>query len=275
MSSGGKKQTTTVQNNDPWSGAVPYINQLLQGASKNLNTGYTPYQGPTVAGFSPDQLASQQAYRDRYADANTSMGVANTFLNGVASGSISNPYAGDNQYLQGVIDNSNADITKAYTNSTLPNSLAQFNSGGAFGGSAMQQALSTNQQDLADRLANNTTNLRYSEYNRQANQYQQDLQNRFNAVGAMNGVQSLGLNAAEGLARSGALQQALQQQAIDDNRADWDKVQSQYGNNLSLLASAIGSINGGSSSTTGANPNYKSAGENAAGYAALLASLYA
>lgn len=68
----------------------------------------------------------------------------------------------------------------------------------------------------------------------------------------------------------------MYQQAIDDDRAqftearDWDK------NNLGLLSNALGSIKGGTSSqaNTGANPNYKSAAENTASYAAILASLW-
>lgn len=274
MSSGGSRQTTTVQNNDPWSGAVPYINQLLQGASSNLNTGYTPYQGATVAGFSGDQAAAQNLTRNLVNSNQSLNSNAASLANQVVQGTIKNPYAGQNPYLQQMIDASNGDITKAYTNATLPNSLAQFNSGGAFGGSAMQQVLSTNQADLANSIARNTSGLRSEDYNRQAALAQQQIQNQLGAVNTLGQIQQMNFADADALARQGALQQGLQQQAINDDRADWDKVQSQYGNNLSLLAQAIGSINGGSSSSTGANPNYKSAGENAAGYAALIASLY-
>lgn len=45
-------------------------------------------------------------------------------------------------------------------------------------------------------------------------------------------------------------------------------------NRLGALTNALGSIQGGTSQQTGANPNYRSAGQNAAGYAALIASLW-
>ena len=49
---------------------------------------------------------------------------------------------------------------------------------------------------------------------------------------------------------------------------DWDK------NQLGVLANALGTVQGGSSSATGANPNYRSAGQNTAGYATMLAGLW-
>lgn len=66
------------------------------------------------------------------------------------------------------------------------------------------------------------------------------------------------------------LYQGLYDQGYDDfvEGRDWDQ------NQLGVLANALGSIQGGTSSQTGANPNYRSAGQNAAGYAALLASLW-
>ncbi len=51
--------------------------------------------------------------------------------------------------------------------------------------------------------------------------------------------------------------------------------QRDYGaNRIGLMTNALGAIKGGTSSQTGANPNYVSAGQNAASYAAILASMY-
>jgi len=71
--------------------------------------------------------------------------------------------------------------------------------------------------------------------------------------------------------------------AIGREQSDLDKQYGMYvderdfaANRSGLLNNALASIRGGtaSQSNTGANPNYKSAGENAAGYAAILASLW-
>jgi len=45
-------------------------------------------------------------------------------------------------------------------------------------------------------------------------------------------------------------------------------------NRLGLLTNALGAIQGGTSSTTGANPNYRSGGQNALTAAAIMASMY-
>ncbi|MFD0738229.1 hypothetical protein ACFQZQ_02855 [Lysobacter koreensis] len=49
-----------------------------------------------------------------------------------------NQYAGANPHLNDMIGNAQRDVTESFQNSTQPNMLAQFNAGGAFGGSAMQ-----------------------------------------------------------------------------------------------------------------------------------------
>lgn len=79
---------------------------------------------------------------------------------------------------------------------------------------------------------------------------------------------------ARALMSIGAQQQGLAQNAYDvgyDNFTEWRDWDA---NRLGILTNALGAIQGGTSSQTGANPNYRSAGQNAAGYAALLASLW-
>jgi hypothetical protein len=49
-----------------------------------------------------------------------------------------------------MVSDSQADVTRSYQNSTLPGVLGQFNAGGAYGGTAMQQAMSQSNQDLAE-----------------------------------------------------------------------------------------------------------------------------
>jgi hypothetical protein len=76
----------------------------------------------------------------------------------------------------------------------------QFAQGGAFGGSAMQQASTASQQQLAQSLATNTDNLRYTDYNNQADRWQQGFQNQLaasqqtaqNLLGASNSLNGVG-----------------------------------------------------------------------------------
>lgn len=152
-----------------------------------------------------------------------------------------NPYA-SNAYTDEMIANVNRDVTSQYQNAIAPNLMAQFNQGGAYGGSAHQQALEGSQAALARELAGNATNVRY------ANQ--------------------------DNLMRDWYAQLARQQQLNDANYDQYIDARDWQGRQLGILTNALGSIQGGTTSQTGANPNYRSAGQNAATYATLFASLY-
>jgi len=55
------------------------------------------------------------------------------------------PYAGQNSYLDSVVNNSNRDITNSFLQGAGVQLPTQFAQGGAFGGSAMQQAATASQ----------------------------------------------------------------------------------------------------------------------------------
>ncbi|WP_414488370.1 hypothetical protein [Stenotrophomonas maltophilia] len=277
MSSGKKKTTnTTVSTNDPPAWSVPYFQQALGRASQLSQQPYIGYGGPTVAGFTPDQenafamnrsLADKNAiYRDN----------AGQYVDSVVNGYITNPYSGENPYLGNMIDAANRDITQRYTESTLPTQLAQFNSGGAYGGSAMQQALSQGQQNLAQQLSDTNFQYRNADYDRQAQLWNQDQQLRQNALGFLPQLQQMGYNDTNQILKQGTLQQLLNQQAINDDRQQFNEWRDWDVNRLGLLSNALGAIRGGTGTETktGDNPNYTSAGQNAAGWAAVIASLY-
>lgn len=295
MSSGKKKTTnTTVNTNDPPAWSVPYYQDTLSRASDLSKQPYMGYGGPTVAGFSGDQENAFAMARGQAAQNGQLQANAGDYINRTIAGQYDNPYrdqanqyAGENPYLGNMIDAASRDITQRYTDSTLPTQLAQFNAGGAYGGSAMQQALSAGQQNLAQQLSDTNFQYRNADFDRQAqlaesalnrnsSLYQQDQQNRQGAMSFLPSLQQMGQSDANQLLRNGSLQQALQQQAINDDRDQFNEYRDWDANRLGLLSNALGSIKGGTStgSVTGDNPNYKSASENAAGYAALIASMW-
>lgn len=49
-----------------------------------------------------------------------------------------NRFAGQNPYLNQLVQDSQGDVTRNYTTSIQPGLMAQFNSSGAFGGTAHQ-----------------------------------------------------------------------------------------------------------------------------------------
>ncbi|WDW06039.1 hypothetical protein PWE35_09405 [Stenotrophomonas maltophilia] len=277
MSSGKKKTTnTTVSTNDPPAWSVPYFQQALGRASQLSQQPYIGYGGPTVAGFTPDQENAFEMNRG-LADQNAQWQAnAGKYVNDLINGYSRNPYSGENPYLGNMIDAANRDITQRYTESTLPTQLAQFNSGGAYGGSAMQQALSQGQQNLAQQLSDTNFQYRNADFDRQAQIWNQDQQLRQNALGFLPQLQQMGYNDTNQILKQGTLQQLLNQQAINDDRQQFNEWRDWDVNRAGLLTNALGAIRGGSNSntTTGDNPNYTSAGQNAAGYAAILASLW-
>jgi hypothetical protein len=221
-----------------------------------------------------------------------------------------NPYAGQNTYLDKMVANSNQNITDAYNQNAVPALAAQFASGGAFGGSAMQQAGQQSQDTLAKNLAQSTDNLRFQDYtaqqglaenaiNRSVAAQQTDLArnsalaqqdwqnllsaNQQNAANVVNGSQ--GLNAVNQLQQGylgalggyGQIQQDFAQGNIDQAYNDW--YQKNYGydqQKLNNYGNALNSISGNfqGSSATGANPAYKprtAGGALAAGASGALA----
>ncbi|MBB3226991.1 hypothetical protein FHW69_001592 [Luteibacter sp. Sphag1AF] len=135
----------------------------------------------------------------------------------------------------------------------------------------MQQAQDASQQTLAKSLSDNTSNLRYQDYNAQADRWQQGFQNQLaaaqqnagtilnasNAITGTGALQNQYLNSYAGL---GQLQQDYNQGNIDQAYNDW--YQKNYGYDQQRLANygnALNSTSGSfqSTATTGANPAYR------------------
>lgn len=247
---GGGGTTTTTQNLPDW--AQPYAQQLLQRGSDLSNTAQPQYTGQTVAGLSPTQQQGVDASGQSLAQAGANVGQANAWRNGVLNSSgpqINNPYTGNvtastaadayadpsnNPYLQGVLNQSNQAITNAYSSVTAPQTLAQFRSGGAFGGSAQQQATANNEYQLGQALASNSANIGNNAYNTGAQ------------VASQNAAQQNNVNLANQSVGTAAGQATNQ---LNSNN---------YFNNIGAQAGAIGAAGQ-------ANSNYGNAALNAIG----------
>ena len=172
-----------------------------------------------------------------------------------------------------------------YNKSTVPGMMAQFNAGGAYGGTAHQEAMRDSQGQLAGQLGRISSDMRNQDYNRQAqlaesqlgrNQqaWAQNGSNSLAALGAIPGLNSTKYDDARALMNIGQQQQGWLQNVFDTGYEDFQNSQNWDANRLGVLTNALGAIQGGQSSTNGANPNYRSAGQNAATAAALFASMW-
>lgn len=152
-----------------------------------------------------------------------------------------NPYA-QNPYADQLVGQVTGDITSNYQNAIAPNLMAQFNQGGAYGGSAHLQALQGSQDALGRQLAQASTGIRGQQADILRDEYSKA--------------------------------QGREQQLYDANYNEFLRQQGYGQQALNPLLQALSTIQGGTVSGTAANPNYRSAGQNAATAAAIFASLY-
>src|SRR6185312_2447703 len=198
---GGSSNVTQTQEFKPpeytqqgWKDYLKNVTDVAPGVASAV------YQGPTTAGQSTmSQVAGNMASSlAQYGSPLTATAYGQ--LQNTAAGNNINPYAtmgnayaGDNPYLQSVIDKSNQDITNQFRTGTAAQTDAQSALQGAYGGSSWQQQQQANAKNLASSLANNESNLRMQNYNQSAqlaeNQlqratqgYQQDQANALNAA---------------------------------------------------------------------------------------------
>lgn len=319
MSSGGSKNQTT--NNDPPAWATPYFKTGLNLAQQAAYKPYTPYGGQMVAGLSDDQLAAMGMTREQ-AMGSGMVGQGQAYTQSLLGGqgqyqSMMNPYmgqqtqvgtnayAGQNPYLDSMIGAAHQDITKAYTDSQVPDLMAQFNSGGAYGGTAMADGMARSQQQLASTLGDVSNQFRFQDYttqqglaesalNRSVQAQQADLARngqladawlgrdqqawgdyqgrQMQALGMVPGLNEAGYYGAGQLYQMGQQGQLNQQAQLDALYEQWMAGQNWDTDRLGSLANMLGTIQGGS--TTSANPNYRSAGQNALTAAAIAASFF-
>lgn len=175
-------------------------------------------------------------------------------MTGAAINVASNPYAGQNPYINQLVQDAQGDVTRAYSNTVAPNLMAQFNASGAYGGTAHQAALGESQRQLADQLGQVSTSLRGADYqnqqqlaeadiNRRTQAQSEDLSRNAGLYEALYGRQQDAWNSYQGrqlqalalapqtqqsgyydanmLANIGGAQQGLNQSILDQNYANF------------------------------------------------------
>lgn len=133
----------------------------------NIGGGVNPYMGAqngyidAIGGGDNPFMGQTNAY----------IGASNPLIGGISGGGHvgagTNKFAGDNQYLDRMIASSIRDVTDAYSNSTIPTMLSQFQQGGAFGGTAMQNAATQANNTLAENLGDLSNQYRFQDYQTQ------------------------------------------------------------------------------------------------------------
>lgn len=239
--------TTTTKWTPPdfLGGANGGLNSYMSYASQVLGKPYQQYQGQQIAGQATDQQMGQDIIRARALNG-SGMYTApsdNNYLNTMNGAYMSQA----NPYLNNVIDQSNADIAKAYSKGTAAQTDSSFARSGAFGGSAYNEQKSQNQQDLTDRLANNTNSLRYGNYQTERNN-QMALQG-YGDIAANRDYQD-----ANALMQSGGGQQQYLQRLLNQGQQDFNGATNFLYDTLGRFGNTMNPLLGlGGSSSTASN----------------------
>ncbi len=280
MGKGGGGQNTTVTKSDPPPEVMAQYRQLIAQANKASAAPLQQYQGPIVAGFTPDQTSAfntidqSQGLSKPYTDqANGLINQSTRSLwDGVQKYSPDALRQYENPYQQDVIKATQDQMNnqdQMQQQGVIGNAI----SSGAWGGdrSAVAQAQLAGQQALANKstLANlNAQN--FGQATQQFNQQQQTQlganaqqaglasQGAFGMMNLGNQVQNNALQGANAQLQSGALQQQLGQENLNVPYEQFQQTQAYPFQNLSWLSgisTGLGAGSGGTSSTTAPSPS--------------------
>jgi hypothetical protein len=218
-SGGGSQQTTTTQQLPAW--AQPYAQQILQQGSALSQQGIPQYGGSLVAGLSDMQnQALQQIQQTAGAGTpgvNTAIDTTQNLMQNPMGGyqynqsnvtPQTNPYLGQNPYLQQQVQQAQGVTAQNYATGTAAQTMGQFRNAGAFGGSAQQQYQNQQNQQLGQQLGNIATNMYGQDYANTQNLAQQGINLNTQTQLANNAMNAQYGLAGQSLANQTALQAA-------------------------------------------------------------------
>lgn len=250
MSGGSKNTTTTVNNNEPWSGAQPALNSALSGAQNLYNTGqgFQTYQGPRVADQSSQTQGGLAALT----------GVANSNMNGQGLSGQYQDVINSGGYNSAQMDalNNTRNVANAQFDLNSDPAWAQIRdatiSGVNLGSSGMGRTGSgTNQALLTSGLADAGAR-QYQNFLSRQDAANNSLFNMGNTGFGQLGSAYTGMQApAQTLLGVGSQNDARAQQLIEANIGKFDDEQTAARDRVSYLnaiASGAGSLGGSSTS---------------------------
>lgn len=245
---GGKSSSpsSTTTTTEPWSGAKPYLTDIMAKAQNAYNTmNKESYSGDLYAKPNANQTSANSALLSLVQDPSflAATKAANENVIKTASGDYIDP--SKNTALQGAIEATNRPIIQSFQESVIPGLNSAAIAGGAYGGARNGLALGRASQGLADTLADKDAQIVYQNYatergyQNQAPQFLQILQNAFATPALTQG-------------NVGSMEQGWAQNAINAAISKYNTEQMEPWAGLSEYASLIQNP-GGTSTTQAAN----------------------
>lgn len=162
-----------------------YMQNLATNAQNVGSLAYNPFGQSTVVEANPWQQQSWQNTFNRGMQGAQEVSDARTQLTNTINGGgfQSNPFLQQsNPYLQSSIDSALGDITRNYNLAVKPQTEAAMVNSGSFGNSGIQQMQQEQQRQLADSMGKTASNMRFADYQQQANMYENERNRQMQAV---------------------------------------------------------------------------------------------
>lgn len=160
----------------------------LAGRAQDVGAlGYTGFGQSTQAAANPYQTQAWDATFNRGLNGSQEVSAARDQLTGTINGSgfSSNPFMGQsNPYLQKSIDSAMGDVTRNYNLAVKPQTESAMASSGSFGNSGLQQMQGEQQRNLAQELGRTDSNMRFADYQQQAQLYDNERNRQMQAMTA-------------------------------------------------------------------------------------------
>lgn len=255
MSIGGGS-TSTNEFKPPGYTQQPW-KDYLASAQQLGSTPLAQYQGQVVAPLTGMTAGGLQQLSDFAQSGSPERSAGGAALLRGAAGPNANPYAtAGNPYLMQMIDASNAKIADRYKSGTAAQNDAMHARSGTFGGSAWQDQVSRNEQDLAGALGANTNTLLGNQYNQAAQLQEAGLNRGINAAQVGIGQQGADLQSILAAVQGGQIPQQNYQQLLDAGQKYFQQGQQNPFTLSDFLGSALSRASG-----TGGQQTYTSPGQ--------------
>jgi len=241
MSSGSQKTETRTT---PWGPQADQLRTFYQQAGERYDVPIEQFSGQRTAGFGSDQGLAFQMTRDLATDF-APRDAANQFIGDVLGGEFMGAQ-GSNPLLDQQFDVMSKRIGQAYQRNVLPGIQSRFAGAGQSASPQMQAGIGRSEETLARELGDLGTQIYYGDYERR-------MGDRFKAVGAQAGLQQQEQAAIGALGATGAMQQGLEQQLINEAIERFNFGQIEPEQRLDRFGQRVGQ-NLGFGTTTGTAP---------------------
>jgi hypothetical protein len=276
MGKGGDTTTNSVSKFEPPSWAAQYFPEYMARAY-DISNKYGTDPSLVYGNNGQPMVAQMSQLQNQAANGYNALGSAvpwqqqqqtqlnaNDALNGFMYNGGQNQYAGDNPYLQNVLNASNQDITNQYKSGTAAGEASAAARAGAMGGSKDTELQTANNKTLADSLAQNESNVRMGNYNQSAQLQENAFGRGMQALGMNNQTNQTQLQSLAGVMGAGDLQRQVQNDNIAAAKDLFNRNVQLPLQALDIFGNALGSASGQgsrsvSSSIPGASP-YATAG---------------